>query len=102
MTKLGLIAGGGDLPLRLAAHCRRVGREVFVIRLTPFADPALAGYDSDVAGMGEIGRIVRLAKDAGCAALCLAGAVKRPDFSSIKVDLKGVAVLPGVIAAARR
>jgi DUF1009 family protein len=102
MTKLGLIAGGGDLPLKLAAHCRRAGRDLFVIRLTPFADPALAGYDGDVAGMGEIGRIVRLAKEAGCGALCLAGAVKRPDFSAIKLDLKGMAVLPGVIAAARR
>jgi DUF1009 family protein len=102
MTKLGLIAGGGDLPLKLAEHCRRAGRDLFVVRLTPFADPALAGYDGDVAGMGEIGRIVRLAREAGCGALCLAGAVKRPDFSTIKLDLKGMAVLPGAIAAARQ
>jgi UDP-2,3-diacylglucosamine hydrolase len=102
MSKLGLIAGGGDLPLKLAEHCRRAGRGLFVIRLTPFADPALAGFDGDVAGMGEIGRIVRLAKEAGCGALCLAGAVKRPDFSAIKLDLKGMAALPGAISAARQ
>jgi DUF1009 family protein len=102
MTKLGLIAGGGDLPLKLAEHCRRAGRDLFVIRLTPFADPALAGYEGDVAGMGEVGRIVRLAKEAGCRALCLAGAVKRPDFSAIKLDFKGMAALPGAVAAARQ
>ena len=101
MTKLGLIAGGGALPLALAAHCRAEGRPLFVIRLTGFAAPELAAYDGATAAMGEIGRIVRLAKGAGCDALCLAGHVQRPDFASMKLDLKGLSVLPGAVSAAR-
>ena len=33
MTRLGLIAGGGRLPLEIAEHCRRTGRPLFVVRL---------------------------------------------------------------------
>ena len=44
MSKLGLIAGGGALPLSVAARCEAEGRPVFVVRLTGFADPHLARY----------------------------------------------------------
>ena len=42
MARLGLIAGGGSLPVEIAEHCVRTGRPVFVIRLKGFAEPALA------------------------------------------------------------
>jgi hypothetical protein len=102
VAKLGLIAGGGALPLTLAAHCRDQGRPYFVVRLRGFADPALADHPGAEAGVGEVGRIVALARDAGCGALCLAGAVGRPDFGALQLDFKGLAALPGAIAAARR
>jgi len=102
MKKLGLIAGGGALPLALAAHCQAVGRPFYVIRLLPFADPALAAYEGGEAGIGEIGRVARLARKAGCEALCFAGSVRRPDFASLKLDFKALIALPGALAAARR
>ena len=37
--ELGLIAGGGDLPQKIAARCEAEGRELYVIRLAGFADP---------------------------------------------------------------
>ena len=37
MRKLGLIAGGGSLPVEIAEHCERSGRPLFVIRLKGFA-----------------------------------------------------------------
>lgn len=101
MTKLGLIAGGGGLPLALADHCRQTGRPYFVIRLRGFADAALNVHPGEVAGIAEIGRIVKLTRDAGCEALCFAGLVRRPDFSALKPDLRGLAWLPGAVLAAR-
>jgi hypothetical protein len=101
VTKLGLIAGGGALPLVLAEHCRRNGRPLYVIRLAGFAEPALAAFEGDEAKLGEVGRIVRLAKEAGCQTLCLAGLVRRPDLSTVRLDLKGAALLPAIVAAAR-
>ena len=41
MKKLGLIAGGGALPVEIAEHCSRSGRPLFVIRLKGFADAEL-------------------------------------------------------------
>jgi DUF1009 family protein len=102
MTKLALIAGGGGLPLALAEHCRQSGRPYFVIRLRGFADAAMDAHPGEVAGIAEIGRIVKLARDGGCDALCFAGVVRRPDFLALKPDLRGLSWLPGAMLAARR
>lgn len=98
--KLALIAGGGALPVSVAARCEAEGRPVFVVRLAGFADPHLAHYPGVDAGMAEIGRILTAMKKAGCGAVCLAGIVSRPDFRTLKPDLKGATLLPGIIKAA--
>lgn len=102
MSKLGLIAGGGDLPLSIAARCGAEGRPIFVVRLNGFADPALSQYPGVEAGMAEIGRVLTALKAAGCRSVCFAGTVNRPDFKALKPDLKGATLLPGIIAAATR
>lgn len=99
-TKLALIAGGGDLPLAVAARCEAEGRPVFVVRLAGFADPALGARDGVDMGMAQIGGILSAMKKAGCGAVCLAGTVSRPDFKSLKPDLKGATLLPGIVKAA--
>jgi DUF1009 family protein len=101
-TRLGLIAGGGALPLSVAARCEAEGRPLFVVRLNGFADPHLARYPGIAAGMAEIGRILSALKAADCGAVCFAGMVNRPDFRTLKPDLKGATLLPGIIAAATR
>jgi hypothetical protein len=102
LRKLGLIAGGGGLPLALADHCQRTGRPYFVIRLKGFAEPPLESHPGEEAGLAEIGRIVRIAKAAGCEALCFAGIVQRPDFAALKPDVRGLTWLPGAVLAARK
>ncbi len=100
--KLGLIAGGGALPLSVAARCEAEGRPVFVIRLAGFADPHLARYPGVDAGMAEIGRVLTALKKAGCDAVCFAGTVNRPDFKTLKPDFKGMTLLPGIVAEAAK
>jgi len=102
LRKLGLIAGGGDLPIRLAGQCEAVGRPLFVIRLKGMADPAMKAFDGIEAGIAELGKGFAALKAAGCEAICLAGIVKRPDFAALKPDLRGLRALPGAIAAARK
>lgn len=98
--KLALIAGGGALPLSVAARCEAEGRPVFVVRLAGFADPHLAHYPGIDAGMAEIGRILSAMKKADCRAVCLAGMVSRPDFRTLKPDFRGATLLPGIVKAA--
>jgi DUF1009 family protein len=102
MQKLGLIAGGGSLPVEIADHCERSGRPVFVIRLKGFAGSELAPYAGAEVGIAELGKCFKALKRAGCKAVCLAGNVSRPDFSALIPDLRGLAVLPAAIAAARK
>lgn len=100
--KLGLIAGGGDLPSAVAARCDAEGRPVYVVRLEGFADPYLARWPGDDFGMAQIGAILKALKANGCQAVCLAGIVNRPDFKALKPDFKGATLLPGIVAAATK
>ena len=102
MRKLGLIAGGGGLPVALASHCLAVGRPLFVIRLRGFADPALADFEGIDAGIAELGKGIGALRRSRCEAVCFAGKVERPDLRHVRPDLRGLAALPGAISAARR
>ncbi|WP_299015727.1 LpxI family protein [uncultured Caulobacter sp.] len=102
MRKLGLIAGGGALPVELAARCEAAGRSFAVMRLKSFADPALARYPGVDVGLGEFGKVFKALKAEGCEVVCFAGNVKRPDFAALMPDARGLKVVPGLIMAARQ
>jgi DUF1009 family protein len=73
-----------------------------VIRLKGMADPALEAFDGIEAGIAELGKGFAALRKSGCEAVCLAGVVKRPDFSGLKPDLRGLKAMPGAIAAATK
>ena len=102
MRKLGLIAGGGSLPVEIAEHCERSGRPLFVIRLKGFAGVGLEPFTGDEVGLAELGKCFKALKRAGCEAVCLAGQVARPDFTTLMPDFRGLQALPAAIAAARK
>jgi DUF1009 family protein len=99
---LGLIAGGGGLPLEIARSCEAAGRPVFVIRLAGLATPELRRYPGADVGLAEFGRCVKALRGAGCRNVTFAGDVRRPDFAALKPDLHALKHLPAVAAAARR
>lgn len=100
MSKLGLIAGGGALPLEVLRACQTAERPTFVVRLKGFADATLAEFEGIDAGLAELGKTIKALKAARCQSICFAGLVPRPDFAALRPDLRGVAALPGAIAAA--
>lgn len=102
MKKLGLIAGGGDLPASVATRCEAEGRPLYIVRLDGFADDSLLAWDGETLGIAQIGGILKALRRENCEAICLAGYVNRPDFKALKPDLKGATLLPGIIAAATK
>lgn len=100
--KLGIIAGGGALPRRLAETASSDDASPFVVRLAGLADEDFSSFSGVDCGLAEAGKIIRSLKDAHCDAVVLAGVVRRPDFSQLKPDWRGAALLPRVIAAAAR
>jgi DUF1009 family protein len=97
MSTLGIIAGGGDLPLAIAAEC---ARPVFIVALTGSAAEDIAKFPHEFAGIGETGKIFRLLHAHNCSDVILAGKVSRPAWSDVKVDAKGAFAAPKIIAAA--
>jgi len=102
MTALGIIAGGGDLPVAVAEAAVDAGRPVFVVALRGAADEGIARFPHEWAGLGEVGKTLKLLREHNCSDITLVGRVARPRFSDIKVDGKGLLLLPKVIAAARK
>jgi hypothetical protein len=97
---LGLIAGLGDLPVAIAENAVATGQGVYVLRLKGFEEPRLENYPGTVIGLGEIGKLYANLKAAGCRDVLFAGIVKRPNFKDLKLDMRGAALLPKVLAEA--
>jgi hypothetical protein len=98
---LGIIAGGGAMPLRVAAAARAAGREVFLLGLEGFAQPALfAAYPHAMARIGAAGRILELLRAHGVRDLVLIGTVRRPGFFDLRPDAEGAKILARVGRAA--
>jgi DUF1009 family protein len=102
MARLGLIAGAGGLPVEIVRACEAAERPIFVVRLGGLADPAIAEARGIEAGVAEWGKVFAALKKEGCEQVCFAGHVPRPDFANLKPDMRGLAALPGIIAAARK
>ncbi|MBB4659392.1 LpxI family protein [Parvularcula dongshanensis] len=100
--KLGIVAGGGALPARLADACRATGAPFAVFRLRGYADAATEGYDGAECGIAEFGRLLKMLRAAECDAVVMAGTVRRPNFAGLKPDWRGAALLPKLVAAARQ
>lgn len=103
LRKLGILAGRGALPARLAAAARAGGREPFVVAFEGQTEPAAtAGFEHVWTPVAAVGRILEALRGAGCAEVCLIGPVDRPDFAHLRPDWTGLKLLPRLVVAARR
>ena len=100
---LGIIAGGGELPLAIAEAAIGDGRSVFVVWLEGLVTAEdIQRFPHGVASLGELGKILRLLRGAKCSDVTFAGRVPRPQFSTLKLDARGALALPRVLAAAAK
>jgi DUF1009 family protein len=99
--RLGIIAGGGDLPAKVAAAARAAGRAVFILGLEGFADAAvLAPWPHEIQRLGAAGRIVAALRERGCQDLVMIGPVRRPSLLDLRPDAEGAKLLARVGRAA--
>jgi hypothetical protein len=86
-ARLGILAGAGELPLKLVEACRAASRPVFVLAFEGAADPAtVAGVPHAWVRLGAAGEGMRLLRENGVSDLVLAGAVPRPTLASLRPD----------------
>lgn len=99
--RIGLIAGGGELPIQVMSAAKASDELGLVIGLDPFSN-ATQFPEAERLRLGQFGKMVRHLKKADCTHVCFAGVVKRPNFKRMKPDLKAMRHLPKVIQAAGR
>lgn len=99
--KLGLIAGGGQIPTLIRDACRAEGRPLFIAALNGFCEPAsVTGAEHGWFDLPQVGRLLKALKAANVQEVCLCGHVSKPDFSNMKPDWRGAMLLPKLIKAA--
>jgi DUF1009 family protein len=102
---LGIICGGGSLPLAVADAVSRRGRRVVLFALRGFAAPEVERYPSHWIVLGAFGRFFRLLRQEGCRDLVFIGGLTRPAFGrfrlGFRLDLATIRRLPRIARAFR-
>lgn len=93
MKKLGIIAGGGDIPTMLIKHCIKISRPFFVLPIKGNADDNLIqnidkSIEHKFIKIGEAGTGFKLLKDNGCEEITLIGTIKRPTIGDLVPDMR--------------
>jgi hypothetical protein len=95
LPKLGVLAGGGQLPLQVVAACRAHQRPFFIIAFDGFTDPAtVEGAPHAWMPVEKVGRILSRLHAENVADVVLAGPVRRPgSLLTLRPDRRGVRLL---------
>ena len=92
--KLGMIAGGGMMPVEIIKHCNDTGREIFVVGIESYAkEEELKDAPHIFAKMGEAGKILKAMAKNDVHDIVLAGAIKRPSFKELIPDWEGAKLM---------
>jgi DUF1009 family protein len=102
VSTLGIISGGGDLPIAIAESAQAAGKPVFLLGIRGSAGPEIEKFPHDWVAFGESSKTLKTLHAHDCGDVLLAGRVARPKFSEVRLDAKSVLLLPRVLAAARK
>lgn len=98
---LGIIAGGGSLPGKIAAAARAQGRQVFIAALEGFAEAdVVSPFPHRFFRLGAIGAIQAGLRENGCSEVVMIGPVKRPSLLALRPDAEGARLLAKIGRAA--
>jgi len=90
---IGIICGGGSIPIAVAKAVRARGREVVLFPLHGFADPAVERFPHHWVHLGAVGRLLSAMRKSGCKEIVLIGSLVRPRPWHMRFDLTTVFVL---------
>lgn len=93
-TTVGILAGGGPLPARVAEAAKAAGQSVFIIGFEGFVDlDSLHPWPHACVRLGAAGRMLSLLREHGCSDLVLIGPIRRPSLRSLCPDAEGARIL---------
>ena len=93
---IGLIFGENELPKEILRAIKNQNIKYIIIDLTN-KNLFKKDKNSHKVSIGEFGKIIKILKQNNCKKVLFAGNVKKPNFTKLKVDLKGFFYLPRLI-----
>ena len=89
IKKIGILAGGGELPARLVYACEQQGMEVFVVGFENHTDSQLfEGRNHMCTRIGAAGKIIATLKSHDIRDIVMIGSIRRPGLAELRPDLR--------------
>ena len=93
---LGLIFGETNFPIKILKKIKKKNLKYLIIDLTKKKN-FKKDKNSYTVSIGQFGKIIKIFKKNKCKKVLFAGKVKKPNFSKLRLDFKGIYYIPRII-----
>ena len=97
---VGLIFGETNFPIEILKKVKKRYLRYLIIDLTE-KKKFKKDNNSYVVSIGQVGKILKILKENKCKKVLFAGKVKKPNFSKLKLDFKGIYYIPRIIKSSK-
>ncbi len=97
---IGLIFGDTDFPNKILNTIKKKKIKYLIVDLSK-SKKFKKDKNSYVVSIGQFGKIIKILKENNCKKVLFAGKVNKPNFSKLKLDLKGIYYIPRIIKASK-
>ena len=98
---IGLFLGDTDFSELVLKKIKKLNKKYFIIDFSKH-NKFKTDINSHRISIGKFGEIIKLIKDKKSKKVLFAGKIAKPNFSSLKLDLKGIYYMPSVIRASKQ
>lgn len=95
--RIGIVAGGGSLPLAVAEAAQTSGFSPFIVGLRGNASVDIENFPHAYAGVGQLALVMRTLHRNGCKRVVFVGSLRRPNLLSLKFDSGLLRNLPRIL-----
>ncbi len=97
---IGLIFGDTDFPNKILKTIKKRKIKYLIIDLSQ-SKKFKKDSKSYSVSIGQFGKIINILKENSCKKVLFAGKVNKPNFSKLKLDIKGIYYIPRIIKASK-
>ena len=97
---LGLIFGETNFPIEILKKIKKKKLKYLIIDLTKKKN-FKKEKNSYAVSIGQIGKIIKIFKENKCKKVLFAGKVKKPNFSKLRLDFKGIYYIPRIVRSSK-
>ncbi len=97
---IGLIFGDTDFPKEILKTIKKRNIKYLIVDLSK-SKKFKKDKKTYVVSIGQFGKIINILRENNCKKVLFAGKVNKPNFSKLKLDLKGIYYIPRIIKASK-